>query len=262
LLLFLFIFSWEAFAQTPPPEPRLSDDTIIRELSRRMQWDWFWNGYTHPNYIEGKPVSLAILESPTEVAVFLAELGEYVTFDFGGRITGSRGFPATTNEAAMNEYLRTYGDTAGLRLIPSIPEGTAPRQARSDPRTIEEKRAAMKQRSLNFVLPKLEPPAHIVRGEPPAGLPSFEAAVRAQARDWHSPECGPGQLSIPNFADDDAIVYVYADFGACGTGIFDFHRLPNGRWQVGKLWPHRPPQDWSQTIQQILKHRLLTIPLP
>ena len=277
LISFLLLLPCWLTAQTPPQETNLSDDRIILELSRRMQWDLFWNGYTHANYAESKTIPVTLMESSTEVAVFFAELGEYLIFDFDGRVTGGRGFPPTTNEAAVNEYLRTYGDAPGFGSFVNNPEGSDAGQARRDPRTIDEKRATMEERSLAFVLPKLEPPEYILSSQAPPGLPQFESAVRAQARDWYEAACGPGQLSIPYFSPDDPVVYVYADLGACGTGIFDFHLLSNGQWQLGKLWPHAGPgsppgspnspsslssNDWSYTIQQILKYRLLTIPIP
>lgn len=261
LLVSVFLLPSWAFGQTASQGPHPTDETIIRKLSQRIRWDWFWTGYTHVNYAEGKKISVVVLESEDETAVFLADLGEYVVFDTEGRITDSLRFPPTTNEAAMEEYLRTYGDAPG-----------PPGQGQHDARTIEQKRAAMTEHSFPFILPKLEPPEAVRRAQAPSGLSEFESAVRTQARDWYDASCGPGQLSIPYFSPDDPVVLVYAELGTCGTGIFDFHLLSNGQWELGRLWPHATPggpaaalpgaDDWSHTIEQIEKHRLATIPVP
>ncbi len=251
--LLLLLPSW-TFSQTPPPEARLADEEIIQKLSHRVRWDWFWNGYTHPDYAEGKIIPVAVLESADEVAVFFAELGEYLAFDPEGRITEGRRFPDTANQIAIDEYLRTFGDTSG----PSDDAG-------HDPRAIGETRASMGERSLEWVLPELEPPEYIAQAQAPPGLPEFEAAVRVQARYWYDASCGMGQLSIPYFSPDDPVVFVYGELGMCGVGIFDFHLLSNGQWELGRLWQHGgsgSPNDWSHTIQRILENRLATIPVP
>ena len=144
--LLLLLPSW-GFSQTPLPDARLADEEIIQKLSHRVRWDWFWNGYAHPDYAEGKIIPVAVLESADEVAVFFAELGEYLVFDLEGRVTEGRRFPDATNQAAMDEYLRTFGNASG----PSDEAGR-------DPRAIGQARAGMNERSLEWVLPRLEPP--------------------------------------------------------------------------------------------------------
>ena len=230
----------------PTAGTNLSDDRIILELSRRMQWDLFWNGYTHANYAESKTIPVTLMESSTEVAVFFAELGEYLIFDFDGRVTGGRGFPPTTNEAAVNEYLRTYGDAPGFGSFVNNPEGSDAGQAaaiRARSTRNEQRWRNARSRSSFRSWSRRE---YILSSQAPPGLPQFESAVRAQARDWYEAACGPGQLSIPYFSPDDPVVYVYADLGACGTGIFDFHLLSNGPMAVGKAlaprWPRQPPR--------------------
>ena len=243
-----------AFSQIPLPEARLADEEIIQKLSHRVRWDWFWNGYTHPDYAAGKIVPVAVLESSDEVAVFFAELGEYLVFDLEGRVTESRRFPGATNQAAKDEYLRTHGEPSG-----------PPDEAGRDPRAIRGARAGRRDRSLEWVLPALEPPEYIAQAQAPPDLQEFEAAVRVQARYWFDASCGMGQLSIPYYSPDDPVVFVYGDLGMCGVGIFDFHLLSNGQWELGRLWQHGgpgSPNDWSHTIQRVLENRLATIPVP
>jgi len=137
---------------------KMSDREIAQKVSRFLRWSWYWDAYPLDNYAEDKRVEMSIVESPKDVAVFLADVGMSIVFDFNGKIIGGRIFPPTTNSAAVDKYVDEYGVAFG-NMGPGV--NTNPVLGRMQTLTTEEKAKILKVRSIPFSLPRLTPPDSI-----------------------------------------------------------------------------------------------------
>ena len=252
---------------------RLSDDKIIEGVTGLLRWNWYWEAHPVEGYVQGKKTELAIVESPNEVAIFLAEIGISFRVGSSGRMGILRTFPSTKNSMAVDKYMADYRPTPddvnsqperqGEKTLPNFWSAGA---QGSDSLTMDEKNRMPTVRSIPFTLPKLMPPDSILRQLKSTELPRLEAAVPEALTEWYTPEgCGKGQVVIPFFSDDDPWVDVYADLGGCGKGIFYVYitqHHDDGGWNFSPFWPNRPPDNFSSVIQKIRDHAADTIPLP
>lgn len=268
---FSLLLSCSVSAQERREGQKMSDPELIQKVSRLLRWTWYWETRPLENYVESKKTEMAIVESPGDIAAFLAEIGIYLVFDFDGNVIGGRGFPPTTNSAAVDKYIAEYRTAPDLKSKPEhegeiISSNPAARGRQGeDTLTMEEKRKILKVRSIPFTLPKLRPPEAIFRRVKSPELPRLKAAVPAALENWYNPSCGEGEILIPYFSDDDQWVDVYADLGGCGKGIIYFtHHYEGGPWKFSPFWPNKPPDDFSSIIRKIRNNVAdrMALPLP
>ena len=260
-----FILNFTLLAQDRPGGHKISNDKIIQEVSRLLRWSWFWEALPLQNYVQGKRMEMAVVESPSEVATFLADIGISVRFDFNGQSIDRahiQGLSNTTNSSWVDKYVNEYGRTSDFEVRPRNGGYEAGPVRSHDTLTMEQKRNILQIRSLSFTLPKLDPPDYILLRRKPAELPRLESAVPAGLNAWYNPSCGEGEISIPFFSADDPRVDVYADLGTCGKGIFFFTHDENGQWESSPFWPDKPPNDFSSIIQKIRTNVADTVRLP
>ena len=251
-----------------PADEKFGDDAIAQKVSRLLLWTWYWDAEPLPGYLNGTRQEMAIVESPNELAIFLAEIGISFRVDSDGRIGPLRGFPPTTNSTAIDRYIAEYsigelkqesenkGEITQRDFLRAAPES-------KDTVRPEEKRKAFKIRSKPFTLPKLIPPNAIRFRLKSPELPRLKVAILAALGDWYNPNCGPGRIIVPYFSEDDPWVDVYADLGRCGKGIIYFtHHDENGAWKSSPFWPDKPPDNFSNVIQKIRRNAADIVKLP
>jgi hypothetical protein len=197
---------------------------------------------------------MAIVESPNEIAAFLGDIGARFDFDLNGKLIGGRGFPPTSNSSAVDKYVTEY---SAARDRPFLNRGG------TQTLTMEEKRRMLSIRTVAYTLPELEPPESILFHLISPELPRLKKAVPAALDGWYNPTCGPGEIMIPYFSDEDPSVNVYADLGSCGKGILYFtHHDEGGPWKSSPFWANKPPNNFSSIIQKIRDNVADTVRLP
>lgn len=252
--VWLLLLNLPLAAQERSVEAKLSDDQIVQGVSRLLRWSWYWEARPLQNYRDGEKTEMAIVESPNEIAAFLGDIGARFDFDLNGKLIGGRGFPPTSNSSAVDKYVTEYGAATDRPFL---------NRGDTQTLTMEEKRRILNVHTIPYTLPKLEPPESILLRLKSPELPHLKAAVAAALDGWYSPSCGPGEIMIPYFSDDDPSVNVYADLGSCGKGIIAFtHRDEGGPWKFAPFWPNKPPNDFSSVIQKIQDNAADTIQLP
>jgi hypothetical protein len=264
--LIAWLACWFLLGCSSPAQEKVPTARVVQEMSRLLSWRWFWDGEASPKpYTPGKGVQMAIVESPNEVAVFIAEIGVAAYFQLNDdKIVREsiQSIPDASNAAAVSRYISRYGVTPGF----AFKEGKAPSSpdvpVRRENLTEEQKRKILKQYSVSFTLPTLGPPKYITSRRAPPDLASFESTVRARVDDFYSTSCGSGEILIPYFSPTDPVVYVYADLGTCGQGIIGFVNDGKGQWTSGQFSPAKPPNQWSTTIKRIRDNTAAAIRLP
>jgi hypothetical protein len=246
-------------------QDRISDEQIGTEITSLVRWRSYWEGQpTLRFYAPGKHVEISIIESPTEVAIFISEIGIAAYFGLkDGKITrrSIQSIQDTTNDSATARYLATYGGTPGF----VFKDGTGPRPGdtpiRREDLSDVQRRGLLKQRALLFTLPDLIPPEYIRSRRIPPGMSQFESIVRARISDFYNRSCGGGKAFIPYFSVSDPTVYVYADLGKCGEGVFPFSRDEHGEWRSGQFSLAKLPNHWEPTIQRIRESTAIMLDL-
>jgi hypothetical protein len=244
----------------------VSTDELSREMATLLRWRAFWEGTdSFRNYVPGRKVKAAVVQAPGEIAVFVSDVGVAMFLQTAGRKISRANIQAMgdeTNTSAVSGYIANFGGMPGFVLKPGASVDTSKFPVRQDSMSEKQKRELLKQESLWFTLPELSPPGYIVSRRTPPDLPRLESAVRSRVGGFYNPSCGRGEVLIPYFSPTDPAIYVYADLGACGRGIFSFVREESGEWRSGQFSPDKPPNQWSKTIQQIQENPVRTIRLP
>ncbi len=264
--LIAWLGCWFLFGCSSPAQEKLPTARLVQEISRLLSWRWFWDGEASPKpYTPGKDVQMAIVESPNEVAVFIAEIGVAAYFQLSDDkiiMESIQSIPDVSNAAAVNRYISRYGVSPGL----AFKEGQTPSKpgvpVRRDNLTDEQRRKILKQRSVSLTLPTLGSPKYITSRQVPPDLATLERAARTRVNDFYSPSCGPGEALIPYFSPTDPVVLGFCDHGACGQGIIGFVKQGNGRWASGQFSPAKPPNQWSTTIRRVRENTAAAIRLP
>jgi hypothetical protein len=264
------LIAWLCFSFLPgcslPAQDKIPAAQLTQQISRLLNWRWFWEGQTGPKpYTPGKVVEMAVVESPTEVAVFIAEIGVagYLQVEDNKIIQEKiQSISDASNASATSQYLAQYGGSPGFRLKRGEAPVSPDVPVRREPLTEEPKRGILKERATSFTLPNLRPPDYIAYRRAPPDLSRFEIAVRARLENFYSSNCGRGEIRIPYFSPTDPVVYVYADLGTCNKGIISFFFNTKGQWTSGQFSPARPPNQWSTTIERIRENTAMTMPLP
>ena len=243
----------------------LSDDRVIAEISRLLQWKLFWEGpQSIARYEQGKTIDATVVSSMGEIAVFIGgiQVTAYLAVD-GDQITNRTigGMSTATVEKAIARYVSAKEGQPGFALKPGAPEqppGTPIRRATPN----GQNEASFESHQIHFRLPQKAAPEHIASRKNPAELDSLVSGARAKISGYHDPRCTKTTATVPLFSTTDPTVFVYVDFGpGCETGIFPF-RWSSTHWTAGQFSPNRPPNDWAYTISQIRRYRLFQFSLP
>ncbi len=249
-----------------PAQEKIPVAQVTQEISRLLNWRWFWEGQTGPKpYTPGKVVDMAIVESPNEVAVFITEIGvaAYLQVeDYKIIRENIQSIADASNASATSRYIAQYAGRPGFRVkqgkAPVSPDVPVRREGVAE----EQKRGILKERSTSFTLPNLSPPGYLASHRPSPDLARFEGSVRSRVEDFYTSNCGRGEIRIPYFSPSDPAVYVYANLRACNKGVISFVRDAKGQWTSGQFSPARPPNQWLTTIKRIRENTAVTMPLP
>ena len=254
-IAFFLLLRYSLPAQDIGENTKISDESITQEVSRLLRWSAFWETRPLEGYVEGKNIEMTIVESPKEIAILLGEIGVSLQEDSNGRIGFLRGFPPTTNSAAVEQYVTEYDPTPSFR--------TFLRQGRAPALTMAERARIFRIRTIPYTLPELEPPESVQLRLKSPELPRLKEMVPTALDGWYSQECGKGEVQVPYFAADDPWVPVYADLGSCGKGIIYFtHRDEIVPWEFSFFRANEPPNDFTNLIQKIRDNAADTISLP
>jgi hypothetical protein len=242
----------------------LSENRIVGEVSKVLQWKMFWDGPQFPvSYRPGMVVDATVVSSGDEVAVFIAKLRTdvYLTIERGAVIKRAIGWMSMGSaSAAVEQYLAGKKGVPGFVLRPGAPEQPPGMPIRKDS---DERGAAIRETWAVYLrLPPRTPPDYVVSRKSPPELEALVAAARERISGYHDPSCSSASVTIPFFSAEDPTVYVYVDFGkGCESGVFPFG-WDRTRWAAGQFSPNRPPNDWSYTVGQIRKYSLSQFSVP
>ena len=266
IVLLLFIAAVPLPAQDRPVPFQVTDDEIVRDVTRLLRWNWYWENLPlEEEYLAGKKTEIAVIESPEDIQGFLRE-GVGIRFHRGrdGKVRFSRNTWINTD---IPEWVKFYIKNYHPRS--SAVPGTERRDFAVNPAfirdtvTAEEKERLLKIRSIPFTLPKLTPPDSILKKQRPSELRTIEAKLPEALADCCSENCGKTEVLIPYFSPDDPWVYVYAKLCGWEEGIIYFNYHENDdKWYIDHFRPNRAPDDFSGVIKKIRSNAAAQIEFP
>jgi hypothetical protein len=253
--------------QPQPAAPRLTEE-LKRRVEHGLQWTAFWRPGSFFNYIPGQTIPVKLVESPTELVVFLSNIRLSMKFrrSSGGDLYRLEFVDvlSTIGGETADSDVRFYIDTRTVQMDMSKvdrfsnPDGKHPKQ----PGTvipIERMRVASPLQPQSFRtgdatlrLPVLSPPEYVRRRIRPAGVQAVVAAVSEAVRAYLNSSRKRATIVVPYFSHDDPCILVYVDFHEPGNdGVFWVVHDSGDGWSVSNFAYNSPKNGLGPVIRKI-----------